>query len=184
MIRLNRADKLREFTKPMTACSASVPVFRTSGTTDFLPMCLCSISGVASFLRVSASVLLTPSARRNVRTQNLSQLLVCSCRQPFNISDLVDCEVLLCDHSDMVQVDRISGCKVLIGACCESVFLRNCKDCTITVAWYVGNTRLKSDRNANLAWHSCGDSYCILRPNNAGLLCPSFSNAHWSRMCV
>ena len=58
------------------------------------------------------------------------------CSQPFNLSDLNNCEVMLCDHSDMLQVDRVKDCKILIAACCESAFLRNCENCTITVAWY------------------------------------------------
>ena len=44
------------------------------------------------------------------------------------------CEVLLLDHSDQVQADDLVDCKIFIGPCCESVFLRECKGCVITVA--------------------------------------------------
>jgi len=57
------------------------------------------------------------------------------CRQPFNISDCVDATIAICDHSETVQVDRATRCRILVGASCESVFLRNCTDCTFTVAW-------------------------------------------------
>jgi hypothetical protein len=56
-------------------------------------------------------------------------------RQPFNLTDLTDCVVRLCDASDMVQVDRLTRCRVFIAACSESIFLRNCVDCTFTIAW-------------------------------------------------
>lgn len=54
--------------------------------------------------------------------------------QPFNLEDLTDCTVRLCDWSDTVQADRLTRCRVLISASCESVFLRNCTECVITVA--------------------------------------------------
>jgi protein XRP2 len=54
--------------------------------------------------------------------------------QPFTLEDLTDCTVRICDHSETVQVDRLTRCRVFIGACCESVFLRNCTDCTFTLA--------------------------------------------------
>lgn len=87
------------------------------------------------------------------------------CRQQFNMSNLEDCEVLLLDHSETVQVDEVRNCRIFIGtgclllcacvwcwvcvffsrwlacssvvaaASCESVFLRNVENCVITVAW-------------------------------------------------
>lgn len=54
--------------------------------------------------------------------------------QPFTLEDLKDCTVILADWSETVQADRIENCRILIGASCGSVFLRNCKNCTITVA--------------------------------------------------
>lgn len=35
------------------------------------------------------------------------------------------------------QMDRLQRCRVLIGASCESVFMRNCVDCTFSIAWCV-----------------------------------------------
>jgi hypothetical protein len=36
--------------------------------------------------------------------------------QPFDISDLEACEVLLLDHCDQVQIDNLVNCRVFIGA--------------------------------------------------------------------
>lgn len=35
--------------------------------------------------------------------------------QPFDLSDLTQCEVLLLDQSDQVQVDNLTNCRVFIG---------------------------------------------------------------------
>lgn len=36
-------------------------------------------------------------------------------RQPFDLADLTDCEVVLLDHSDQIQVDHLVNCRVFIG---------------------------------------------------------------------
>jgi len=54
--------------------------------------------------------------------------------QPFEMAELKRCEVLLLDHSEAVQVDYLEQCNVFIGACCDSVFVRNCTGCTFTIA--------------------------------------------------
>uniref|UniRef100_K3WZP0 C-CAP/cofactor C-like domain-containing protein n=1 Tax=Globisporangium ultimum (strain ATCC 200006 / CBS 805.95 / DAOM BR144) TaxID=431595 RepID=K3WZP0_GLOUD len=54
--------------------------------------------------------------------------------QPFDLSDLDACEVLLLDQCDQVQIDSLSNCRVFIGPCSESVFVRNCTNCVFTVA--------------------------------------------------
>lgn len=55
--------------------------------------------------------------------------------QPFSIADCSDVTIALCDASETVQVDRVARCRIFIAASCESVFLRNCVDCVITLAW-------------------------------------------------
>ena len=55
----------------------------------------------------------------------------------FLLRDLTDCIVRLCDHSETVQMDRLTHCTVLVGSSCESVFMRNCVDCTFSIAWCV-----------------------------------------------
>ena len=54
--------------------------------------------------------------------------------QPFRLADLVGCTVALCDTCEAVQVDRLVDCRVLVGASCGAVFLRECRGCTFTVA--------------------------------------------------
>lgn len=54
--------------------------------------------------------------------------------QPFDMSDLDECEVVLTDNTDQVQADVLTKCRVFIGASAESVFIRNCSDCVFFVA--------------------------------------------------
>lgn len=54
--------------------------------------------------------------------------------QAFNMSHLTNCEVQLLDHSDQVLADYLKDCRVFIGPSSGSVFLRNCENCSITVA--------------------------------------------------
>ena len=54
--------------------------------------------------------------------------------QAFNLSRLDNCEVQLLDHSDQVLADYLKDCRVFIGPSAGSVFLRNCENCSITVA--------------------------------------------------
>ena len=54
--------------------------------------------------------------------------------QPFEMAELADCTVVLLDHSEAIQVDYLVNCRVFIGACCDSVFVRNCTGCTFTMA--------------------------------------------------
>ena len=54
--------------------------------------------------------------------------------QAFNLSRLTDCEVQLLDHSDQVLADYLKDCRVFIGPSAGSVFLRNCENCSVTVA--------------------------------------------------
>jgi protein XRP2 len=54
--------------------------------------------------------------------------------QAFNLSRLTSCEVQLLDHSDQVLADYLKDCRIFIGPSAGSVFLRNCENCSITVA--------------------------------------------------
>ena len=54
--------------------------------------------------------------------------------QPFNIANCNNCTITLLDHCDQVQIDDATNCKIFIGASSESIFLRDCKNCTLTVA--------------------------------------------------
>mmetsp|Transcript_23443 Transcript_23443/g.30628 ORF Transcript_23443/g.30628 Transcript_23443/m.30628 type:complete len:325 (+) Transcript_23443:135-1109(+) len=54
--------------------------------------------------------------------------------QPFDILKLTNCEVVVADCADQVQIDECTGCKMYIGACSSSIFIRNCQDCTFYLA--------------------------------------------------
>lgn len=52
----------------------------------------------------------------------------------FDLCDLKECEVQLLDHTGQVFADDLINCKVYIGACASDVFVRNCVNCTFTIA--------------------------------------------------
>ena len=54
--------------------------------------------------------------------------------RPFNIIDCRDCQVLLLDHTENVQIDNATGCRIFVGAVSGTVALRSCADCKLTVA--------------------------------------------------
>jgi hypothetical protein len=54
--------------------------------------------------------------------------------QAFNLTRLTNCEVQLLDHSDQILADYLKDCRIFIGPSAGSVFLRNCVNCSITVA--------------------------------------------------
>jgi hypothetical protein len=51
--------------------------------------------------------------------------------QMFTISNCSGTTMALCDHSEQVHVDNLKNCRVMIGACGSSIFIRNCEDCVI-----------------------------------------------------
>lgn len=54
--------------------------------------------------------------------------------QPFDIADCEGCELVITDHCDQVQIDQLKTCRVFLGASSESVFVRDCSDCTFYLA--------------------------------------------------
>ncbi len=54
--------------------------------------------------------------------------------KPFEIIDCKDSELLVLDNTDQVQIDGCVDCKIFIGASSESVFIRDCCNCSFTVA--------------------------------------------------
>lgn len=53
---------------------------------------------------------------------------------PFNIVKCTNCVIQLLDHCDQVQIDDTSDSKIFVGASSESIFVRDCTNCTLTVA--------------------------------------------------
>jgi len=54
--------------------------------------------------------------------------------QSHDLCNLKNCEVQLLDHSAQVLCDRLVDCKVFIGPCESDVFIRDCENCTFTIA--------------------------------------------------
>ena len=54
--------------------------------------------------------------------------------QPFDIAECEGCEIVITDHCDQVQIDQLKTCRVFLGASSESVFVRDCSDCTFYLA--------------------------------------------------
>ncbi|KAK1935054.1 Protein XRP2 [Phytophthora citrophthora] len=71
---------------------------------------------------------------RNKKNENLMKLPGQIEGQPFDISDLEGCTVLVLDHINQVQIDNLSNCRVFVGPSSESVFVRNCSNCVFTIA--------------------------------------------------
>eukprot|EP01038_Epipyxis_sp_PR26KG_P014276 gene14276-19153_t len=50
--------------------------------------------------------------------------------QVFDIADCENSTLVVMDHTEQVQIDMVKGCRVFIGACASSIFIRNCDNCT------------------------------------------------------
>jgi protein XRP2 len=53
------------------------------------------------------------------------------------IEDLDDCTVYILDHSAQITVDYCNNTRFVIGPVDGPFFIRNCKNCTVQVAWSV-----------------------------------------------
>lgn len=76
--------------------------------------------------------------------------------RPFDIYDCRDCDIALVDSYDQIQIDDATGCRIFVGACSDSIFVRNCRDCTLTVACKQLRTRDCENCTINL--------YCKTEP--------------------
>ena len=52
----------------------------------------------------------------------------------FIIEDCTDCAIGVFDHAGQTTVDACTRCVIVLGAVGESVFFRECVDCTFVVA--------------------------------------------------
>ncbi|RLN94702.1 hypothetical protein BBJ28_00007733 [Nothophytophthora sp. Chile5] len=51
--------------------------------------------------------------------------------QQFLIEDCRGCDIFLLDNCTSVQIDACVNCRIVVGPCQGSVFLRDCKRCTV-----------------------------------------------------
>lgn len=61
--------------------------------------------------------------------------------QQFIVEDCHDCDIFLMDNCTSVQIDECVNCRILVGPCQASLFLRNCKQCTVICAVQQFRTR-------------------------------------------
>ena len=49
--------------------------------------------------------------------------------QMFDIADCKNSTLIVMDQTEQVQIDVLENCRVFLGACSSSIFIRNCKNC-------------------------------------------------------
>eukprot|EP00761_Pharyngomonas_kirbyi_P013637 gb/GECH01013666.1/.p1 GENE.gb/GECH01013666.1/~~gb/GECH01013666.1/.p1 ORF type:complete len:307 (+),score=79.64 gb/GECH01013666.1/:1-921(+) len=70
---------------------------------------------------------------------------------PFLIEKINGCLIVLLDYTDSINIDKAEKSRFLIGPCGGSVFIRDCKNCSISV--YCKQLRLRDCKNVNLRVH-------------------------------
>ena len=61
--------------------------------------------------------------------------------QQFIVDNCKDCVVHVLDHCAQVTIDDCVGCTIVIGPCADSVFARDCRDCTFHAVCQQWRTR-------------------------------------------
>ena len=54
--------------------------------------------------------------------------------QMFDIADCENSTLVVLDRTEQVQMDQLKNCRVFVGACESSMFIRNCDNCTFYTA--------------------------------------------------
>lgn len=72
--------------------------------------------------------------------------------QAFRVRNCTNCTVLLMDHSEQTILERLRGCRVLVGACESSVFLRECEDCDVVL--YTKQLRTRDCKRLRIGLYS------------------------------
>jgi len=49
--------------------------------------------------------------------------------QMFDIADCIGSTLVLMDNCEQVQIDACKNCRIFVGACTSSIFIRNCENC-------------------------------------------------------
>ncbi|KAE8901442.1 hypothetical protein PF005_g11847 [Phytophthora fragariae] len=115
--------------------------------------------------------------------------------QPFDLSDLDGCTIMLLDHINQVQIDNLSNCRVFIGPSSESVFVRNCSNCVFTIACKQLRTRDCSscsiylysltdpiiETSQQMTFAPFNGAYCGIERNFADARLEPTNN-HWSQV--
>ncbi|KAE9417534.1 hypothetical protein Angca_006823, partial [Angiostrongylus cantonensis] len=62
-----------------------------------------------------------------------------------------DTNIIVLDHTSTITVDDCTGCLIVLGPCAGSVFLRECRSCTVLVACQ--QLRTRDCRSLRIALH-------------------------------
>ncbi|GLE04667.1 hypothetical protein PINS_up021973 [Pythium insidiosum] len=89
--------------------------------------------------------------------------------QQFLIENCSECDIFVLDHCTAVQIDDCVNCRIVIGPCESSLFLRNCKQCTIVCAVQQFRTRDCEDIDVYL-YSSTGQSLFLSRVSSSPVL--------------
>lgn len=73
--------------------------------------------------------------------------------QQFLIEEVSDCDIFVLDHCTSVQIDACTNCRIVIGPCTGSLFIRECNNCTVVCAVQQFRSRDCSDMDVFL--YSC-----------------------------
>jgi hypothetical protein len=49
--------------------------------------------------------------------------------QVFNIAECENSTLVVMDFTEQIQIDKCKNCRIFIGACASSIFIRDCEDC-------------------------------------------------------
>ena len=61
--------------------------------------------------------------------------------QQFIVDSCKDCVIRIFDHCAQVTIDDCVGCEIIVGPCADSVFARDCRDCTFHAVCQQWRTR-------------------------------------------
>ena len=80
--------------------------------------------------------------------------------QVFEIADSKNCTMLVLDYCEQVQIDKLVNCKVMIGACASSIFIRDCTDCTFYTS--CKQLRIRDCKNSTFYSHCLSEIHIEL----------------------
>lgn len=73
--------------------------------------------------------------------------------QQFLIEEVSDCDIFVLDNCTSVQIDACTNCRIVLGPCAGSLFIRDCRNCTVVCAVQQFRSRDCSDMDVYL--YSC-----------------------------
>ena len=79
-------------------------------------------------------MMLTYYSLKNIKQQTLTKNAGDIDGQGFDIADCEDSTLIVMDLCEQVQIDEVKNCRIFIGACASSIFIRNCSNCTFYTA--------------------------------------------------